>query len=317
VVASWSSSSRSDPVSPCPPQLRWRPAGLLSGVTLLVWALAVLSGCGASVDVARMSFIDRARLAATESTDSEVVGRWLAAELLAPGGDPKRARLAALRLSELGGDGRHASLARALHADAHGRFDEAGAAYLAVLDALHQSTASEDPLVAWFVAHRLAALRSAVPGLWGKARTFVVRAIESPAGLGWRARGALVEWWSRERLRGGERPVDDSAFDEIAERHGCLREAMVVGPFGHALRSDHRVHFEAETPAPWPAQFRPNRRRLEHPDTHKMVSHGCLLRPEAPLPVGIYYVQSFVDLELPRDVIVAVQGAFAVFVDDA
>lgn len=47
-----------------------------------------------------------------------------------------------------------------------------------------------------------------------------------------------------------------------------------------------------------------------------MVSHGCLLRPERAVPPGVYYVQTFVDLELPRDVIVAVQGAFAIFIDD-
>jgi tetratricopeptide (TPR) repeat protein len=286
-------------------------------VLLLVLLLVlVLAGCGAAQSPDALSFVDRARLAATESTDSEVVGRWLAAELLAPGGDPKRARLAALRLSELGGKGRHASLARAIHADGHGLFAEAADGYLAALRALRDSDEPDAPLAAWFVAYRLASLQSTAPGLWSKTRSFVEQSLASPGSLGWRARGELVQWWSRERLRGGERAVDERAFDEIAERHGCLREAAVAGPFGHALRSDHRVHFEAEAPGPWPAQFRPNRRRLERPHTNPMVSHGCLLRPEQRLPVGVYYVQSFIELDLPQEVIIAAQGAFALFVDD-
>src|SRR4029077_2202945 len=43
---------------------------------------------------------------------------------------------------------------------------------------------------------------------------------------------------------------------------------------------------------------------------------GCALHAPGE-PPGIYYAETFIDLPADREVIVAAQGAFAIFVDDA
>ena len=285
-------------------------------LALLLVVAAVPPGCGAA-NAVQPSALDAARSAAQDSSDPEAVGRWLLYELLAAGGDAKRARLARLRLEELGGGQLDASLGRAVDADVHGRFPRAVEGYLKALAAMRDDERPDVPLRAWFAASRLVALSPAVAGLWPKARALAEQVMADPARLGWRARGEIVEWWSRERIRGGAEPVDHAVFDEIADRHGCLREVALAGPFGHAPRSDHRVHFEAEQPAPWPAEFRPNARRLERAEVRELSRHGCLLNPKSRVPGGIYYVQSFIDLPAERELIVAVQGALAIRVDDA
>ena len=105
---------------------------------LLVVLGTALGGCGAT-QAAEPSVVDAARSAAQGSSDPDTVGRWLLAELLAPGGDTKRARLARLRLGELGGRGIDASLARAIDADVHGRFPRAVDGYLEVLAELRDA----------------------------------------------------------------------------------------------------------------------------------------------------------------------------------
>lgn len=285
-------------------------------LAMLALVAVLASGCVGTLETPP-SWIDSTRLAAQGSDDPAVLGRWLLGELLAPGGDAKRMRLARLRLDELGVQGGPAALARAVDYDLHGRFREASDSYLRLLAGARDDQAAEAPLVAWMAANRLVSLAPAVPALWPKARALVESLIARPGWTGWRARGELVEWWSRERLRGVQGPVDERVFDEIADRHGCVRQASLAGPFGQAPRSDHRVHFEAEKPAPWPSRFEPVRRRLEQPRVWELEHHGCLLRPTAStIPAGIFYVQTFVELPRPRDVVLAVQGAAAIFVDD-
>ena len=55
--------------------------------------------------------------------------------------------------------------------------------------------------------------------------------------------------------------------------------------------------------------------RLEAPRIHAVERFGCALRAPGAAP-GVYYVETYVDLPADREAIVAVQGAFAIFVDD-
>lgn len=283
---------------------------------LVLVALLLLSGCSPLLGAAKKSHLVAAREAAEGSTDSEVVGAWLLAELVAPKGSTKRAEQARKRLSKMKPRGVWASLARGVDADAHGRFKAASEAYLTALEATRNRAEPDAGLLAWFAANRLISLAVAVPGTYERAAPVVEGIVKEPGAVGWRARGELVEWWSQQMLRDPTSDKGPAMFTRIAMEHGCLQEAQIAGAFGHGVLSDHRVSFAPEKPAPWPSRFDPDPRRGQVPTIRDAEPRACVLHSGASRS-GVYYVQSFVDLPAPRDVIIAVQGAYALFVDDA
>lgn len=282
---------------------------------ILLCALFAVGGCGPYQRSAKTSHLAAAREEAQGSNDAELVGAWLLAELVASKGSMKRAAEARKRLASLGGRGMWASLARAIDADAHGRFVAASAGYVAALRAARDRAGDDTAMMAWFAANRLVSLSTAVPDIFATSRELVEELMARPGAIGWRARGELVEWWSQQTLRDTQAAKGDALFDEVARQHGCLSKALIAGPFGHGVLSDHRVSFEAEKPAPWPARFTTDERRGITPKIYPAEPRACVLH--APTGrAGVYYVQSFIDLPAERDVIVAVQGAYALFVDD-
>ncbi|AUX25847.1 hypothetical protein SOCEGT47_064000 [Sorangium cellulosum] len=302
----------------------------LAGAATLALALGA---CGAASAPRAPDPIASLREAGAHATDGEVVGRWLLGELLVPGGTPAGVKAARKRLDELGAKTMLASLGRAIDDEGHGRNARAAMAYLDALAAARVSAHPDAPLVGWFAANHLLALRSSVAGLWEKAREVVLRAIDHPLHLGWRARGELVEWWSIEGLpdevaaasRSGAAPSGPAAplVDLAARRYGCIEDARFAGPFGHLAESDHRVHYDAERAGPWPPVFPRDPRRADPPRVLGAERRGCQLSAVAPDGAagagwrgGVFYVETFVDLPVERELIVAVQGAFAILVDD-
>jgi tetratricopeptide (TPR) repeat protein len=263
------------------------------------------------------------REAAESARDGEAVGRWLLGEMFAPGGAPARAIEARKRLDALPVEARRgmfAALGRALDDEVHGRSRGAATAYLQALAAAQQSAHPDAPLVAWFSAHHLNGLRASVAGLWTEARDLVKRIIAEPGFAGWRARGELVEWWltdgfSRDAVVAGE---PETAYEAAAKLYGCAQKARIAGPFGRLAQVDHHTHFEAERAGPWPAVFPREPARLEPPRTREVERFGCALRAASgsTAPGGIYYVETFLDLPTDREMLIAIQGAFAIFVDD-
>jgi tetratricopeptide (TPR) repeat protein len=255
------------------------------------------------------------RSAARESTDGEVVGRWLLGELIVPGGDRKRAVEARKRLDTLpGAQGMFASLARGIDDEAHGLFRAASKAHLQALASARSDTHVDAPLVGWFATSHLLRLRPSVQELWTEAKPVIEKTLDSPGNVGWRARSELVEWWTVEAFRGAS--PTSGIPDAGAKRHGCVAKARLAGPFGHLASTDHRVRYEAERPGPWPLRFPRDPQRLEAPRTLDVERHGCQLRAAEPVGPGVFYVETFLDLPAEREIIVAVQGSFAVFVDD-
>ncbi|WP_433929508.1 hypothetical protein AB3662_37815 [Sorangium cellulosum] len=320
----------------------------LAGAATLALALGA---CSAATAQRAPDPIASLRDAGAHSTDGEVVGRWLLGELLVPGGTPAGVKAARKRLDGLGAKSMLASLGRAIDDEEHGRNARAAAAYLEAVDAARVSTHPDAPLVGWLAANRLLGLRSSLVGLWKKSREVVLRAIDHPGNLGWRARGELVEWWSIEGLpdeaaaaarAAGSSAAGSSAagtsaagtsaagaapavplVDLAARRYGCIENARFAGPFGHNAESDHRVRYEAERAGPWPPVFPRDPRRADPPRVLGAERRGCQLSAVAPEGApgatargGIFYVETFVDLPAEREMIVAVQGAFAILVDD-
>jgi len=255
-----------------------------------------------------------ARVRAAGATGAaDAAAEWLSAELLEPGGTAQGAEQARRRLSTFAERGLTASMVRALDADAHGRLADAGQAYLDVLVAACGSNRSEAPLFGWYAAARAEAIRPTIAGFWQRAAPLVRAAISAPGNLGWRARSVLVEWQARETSHGGVASKELS--EQLVRDQGCIESAAFAGPFGQRQPGDHRVHFQAEAAPPWPVRF------VEDPASVRAESRpaehrGCMLFSKSSQGEGIHYVQTFVELDLPRDVLLAVSGAFSVMVDD-
>jgi hypothetical protein len=256
--------------------------------------------------------MEAARRAGERSNDAEEVGKWALYELVAKGGDVKKAREARARLDKLKGDGMYASLARAIDDSGHGHLESAANAYLGVVRAARSSRDPRAALIAWFATNHLLGMSPNVAGLWEKAAPIVEDAIARPGSLGWRARGELVSWWTQQAFEAAK----SGTLDASAERHGCLRKIRLAGPFGHDANSDRRQVFEAERAGPWPRTF------PAHPSVHlaphvlPTERHGCQVRSTEPTPPGIFYAETFIDLPAEREVIIAAQGAFRLSVDD-
>lgn len=296
-----------------------RAPRLLATLLTAAGLTVALGACGPGAARAPADPVKAAREAASASTDGEVVGRWLLAELLAPGGDATRAAEASKRLgSTKDAKGLYASLARAIDAESHGRFVEAASAHLEALAAARSASTPDAPLVGWFAANHLLRLRSSVHGLWNKAKDVVLAAIDQPGNIGWRGRGELVEWWSIDGLRTatGASAPGGSVLDALASRYGCVEHARLAGPFGHGAQTDHRGHFEPERPGPWPLIFARDPRKLETPRILGSERRGCIVRASKPVGGGVFYAETFLDAPAEREVVLAVQGAYSVLVDD-
>lgn len=288
---------------------------------IILSMLCVLTGCGGALPEARSDPLAEMRRAAAGSSDGEVVGRWMLGELVVPGGETKAVEKARARLDDLDPRprGMYASLARAIDDEAHGRFRSAAAAYLDALAAARVSQSADAELVGWYAANHLLRLRSSVHGLWDRSHELVDLALRSPGRIGWRARGELVEWWTVDGLEAQRRTGEVGAASTLelsTRRYGCVEHARLAGPFGTMAPSDARKSFAPERPGPWPETFERDPRAGEEPRVLSVEQSGCQIAPAEATGGGIYYVETFVELTAPRDVIVAVQGAHALWVDD-
>ncbi|PIE05332.1 MAG: hypothetical protein CSA75_05300, partial [Sorangium cellulosum] len=203
--------------------------------------------------------------------------------------------------------------ARGLDAEAHGRPNEAAQAYLALL---RTARTSNDPIaaeVSWYATNRILRLRNSTQLLWKDAKPFVLSALENPGSIGWRARGELVEWWAREAYRDAQRNL----IDKLAQLHGCRHGIRLAGPFGRAVRSDRTRSFAPEKPGRWPLRFKPTADRPNVvPRVLATEQRGCEVSTDEAVRDGIFYAETFFELKRARDVLIAVQGARAILVDD-
>ncbi|MFW5739897.1 MAG: tetratricopeptide repeat protein, partial [Myxococcota bacterium] len=275
-------------------------------------ALSVAS-CGAGTQAKPLTPTEQARRDGPTSSDADIVGRWLLSELIAPNSSAERAGKARKRLAQLDGKGLWASLARGLDAEAHGRPEESARAYFALLRAARTSNDPIAPLAGWYGTNRILRLRNATQLLWKDARPFVLAALDDPGSLGWRARGELVEWWAREAYRDAHKNL----LDELAGRHGCRTEVRLAGPFGRNVAADRYRSFEAEAPGRWPTRFSPDPYRPHVvPHVLKTEHRGCEVSAAEPVYDGVFYAETFFELDSSQDVLISVQGARAVLVDD-
>jgi cellulose synthase operon protein C len=253
------------------------------------------------------------REAGASSKDPEEVGRWLLGELVSSGGNAKQATNARRRLDSLGGKGLYASMARGLDAASHGQLGKVSAAYLDALVAARDSRDARTPLFAWLAAHDASGFHHASPGFWERHSSTVEGLLQNPGRIGWRARLELAEWWARESRAAA---VTD-ATRLATEQQGCVTPIRLAGVFGRDAARDTLRSYPPERPGPWPLRWEPDPDAGVAPHVLQTSTEGCRVTSEEALPGGITYAETFVDLSTRAELVVAVQGAFAVWIDDA
>ena len=289
------------------------PRALLA---LLCIATAGLSGCASAPSRSASVSTSDLRVAATASTDGELVGRWALSELVAPGGDAAQAAKAIARLDGMPQPGMWASLARALFDDEHGNPRSAAGAYVLAMTAAAASPEPVAPLVAWFCARHLLALRGPVTDLFAQHRPALEALLSRPGHAGWRAVADLEEWRAAEIYDRAERT--SAAYDqEVVERLGCARAVRIAGPFGHGVERDALASFAAEQAAPWPSAWPADPVRRSVPRILTVVQHRCLSVAQEQVEEGVFYVETFFTTQGDREIIVAVQGALDLWIDGA
>ncbi len=280
-------------------------------VLALVW-VAAATACSSSKAPASWPLADL-RKQASKSTDPALVEGWLLAELLSPSGTAKDAARARARLNQLDAHSARAHYARALDDHMHGRLRSAPEHYLRAARAAQQDTSSdESEVLAWAAIHSALDLAPNSPDLYSRWRDWVTRSLEEPRALGWRARGELVDWWAHEEKKKLQNPGEDFA----TEAFGCVTQLRLAGPFGHGASRDAIRSFPAELPGPWPNSWTAEPQMHVPPSQLPIERHGCFVRSKQPKLDGVFYVESYLQLDRARDLTLAVQGAMAIWVDD-
>ena len=212
--------------------------------------------------------------------------------------------------------GLYGSLARAIYDEVHGNPKPAAGAYLATLEAARAADSDPDAaLVAWYATHRLLALRGSVTGVFAEHKAAIEALITSPGSLGWRAVAELVEWSSAEAFDKAESTGD--AYDAVATKKlGCAQHLMLAGPFGRGTAPDRRRSFGAERPGPWPPSWPAEALRGAAPHVLKSEQHRCYGGSTEETGEGVFYAQTFFTTKANADILLAVQGALEVWVDD-
>jgi tetratricopeptide (TPR) repeat protein len=280
---------------------------LLLGALALPLSVACEKGRGAADPP-----VSALREAGARSKDPEEVGRWLLGELVSSGGDTKQAAAARRRLESLGGRGLYASMARGLDASAHGQLGKVSEAYLDALLAARDSRDPRAPVFAWLAAHEASGFHHASPGFWERHQGKVEGLLQNPGRIGWRARLDLAEWWARE----SRAAALTNASRLSSEQQGCVTPIRLAGVFGRDAARDTLRSYPPEQPGPWPERWTPDPDAGVAPHVLKTRTEGCRVTSEEGLPGGITYAETFVDIDARVELVVAVQGAFAVWVDD-
>jgi tetratricopeptide (TPR) repeat protein len=208
-----------------------------------------------------------------------------------------------------------ASFSRALADDMNGNAKEASEAYVSALAASSASADPTAPLVAWVAVRLLQDLRTSVSDLYDRHRAVLDGLLDRPMHLGWRAVAELQEWRAAD---GYARSAEtDASYDaEIVRRTGCAGIVRLAGPFGHGVPQDRSASFPAERPGPWPSAWPPDAMRGSIPRVLSVSQQRCLAVADEQVQDGVFYAESFFVTQGERDLIVAVQGAVAIWIDD-
>jgi tetratricopeptide (TPR) repeat protein len=269
-----------------------------------------LAACGPRAGGAPAASVAELRASGEGRADAETLARWLLAELVSPGGSAAGVKKARQKLDASHSKHYLAHLARALDDRAHGRLSAAPLDFLAAIEGARGEPSPEARLVAWFAAAQIAGNSRA--GLsWPELAPRVEALIQKPGSIGWRARAQLVEFWLEQTSHAAQPGADDSV-----QRLGCVTAMRFAGPFGSPAPVHLGRHFAAEAPGPWPRRWPAEDASGIAPTILSSVAHGCDVMADEAVNGGVFYGESYLQLDAPADVILAAHGALALWVDD-
>ena len=98
---------------------------------------------------------------------------------------------------------------------------------------------------------------------------------------------------------------------------GLCYADRLAGAFGRNQARDTLRVFPPEKPGAWPERWAPEPGMGEAPRVLKTLTRGCNVLADEPVPDGVVYAETYLDVDQATQLIVSVQGAFAVWVDDA
>ena len=276
--------------------------------------VAILAACGPAPDANSAVNLKDLRSSAKGSGDGEKTGRWLLDEMLAPGGTAKSADEARAQLDKASSKGLYANLGAGIYDETHGEPKKAAAEYVQALTFAKKSEDPAAPLAAWFASHHLVGLRGGVANLWEQNKTALLAVIDQPGKVGWRSLAELHEWSTAEALDKAE--VAGDAYDNlVTTRMGCAKALRIAGPFGANAAPDRRRSYPAEQ-APWPPSWPEDPLRGTVPRILKTERHRCLTTTTEKTEDGVFYVETYFETPGDRDLLIAVQGSLATWVDD-
>ena len=285
---------------------------------LLLLVLFVVAACGGAPEANTPVDLAKLRSSAKGSGDADKVGRWLLDEMIAPGGTAKNAAEARADLEKAKSNrGLYAGIAGGLYDETHGDPKKASEWYVRALVAAGQKNEdAQAPLIAWLAAHHLIALRGSVSNLWETNKAALEPLVNKPGTIGWRALAELYDWSTAEAFDKAEVTGDQwDAF--VTTRMGCAKNVRIAGPFGRGSAPDRRR-----------APGRPSRRRGRSrgrkiemrgsiPRVLKTERHRCFTASTDKSEEGIFYAETFIEvLGADRDLLIAVQGSIAMWIDD-
>ncbi len=186
---------------------------------------------------------------------------------------------------------------------------------VAALTASAASPEDDAPLVGWYASRHLLGLRASVADLYTQHKSAFESLLARPGHVGWRAVAELEDWRAVEVY--DKALLTGAAYDaEVTRRMGCGRAVRMAGPFGHGSSADRLVHFPAEHAAPWPAAWAPDEKRGSVARVLPVTQNRCLAVADEQVQDGVFYAETFFTTHGERDLLVAVQGALEVWVDD-
>jgi tetratricopeptide (TPR) repeat protein len=293
-----------------------RPCASASRTATCAAFATILLACAPMPRSSSLEPLAALRASGRTSGDGDVVGRWALSEMIAPGGSAEQAALARRRLDVVPHDGMWSGLARALIDESYGNPRSAAGAYIGALAASARSGEVQAPLVGWFAARRLLGLRGSVVDLYAENRATFEAVLARPGHIGWRAVAELEEWRAVEMYDKAEK-TGDTYDEEVRARAGCARGVRLAGPFGHGGTPDRLRSFPAELPAPWPPAWDPDPMRRSVAHVLSVKQTRCLAVADEQVQDGVFYAETFFTTHGDREILVAVQGAVAVWIDDA
>jgi hypothetical protein len=291
--------------------VRVRLATTLLGHVLLGVSVLWFMGCGPRLGSSGANAsLGALRAGAERGSDEETLARWLLAELVSTGGTADGVKRARQKLDASGSEHYLAHLARGLDDRVHGRLAAAPEHFLAAIEGAREESSPEARLVAWFAATQSGGgIRRGES--WATLAPRVQALIEKPGGIGWRARAQLVEWW----LERGARAASPAA-DDAVERLGCVTAVRFAGPFATPAPVHLHRHFAPEVPGPWPQRWPADEATGVVATVLPSVARGCQAIADVAVSPGVFYAESYLELPEASDLILAAQGALALWVDD-